>query len=159
MATNIHPHWTRVSDVKAAWHVVDASGKNLGRLSTEIATLLTGKNKPSYVPYLNTGDFVVVINAEKIQVTGAKLDKKVYYRHSGFHGGLKTQTLAELHTKYPARVLKHSIKGMLPKNAVGKNMLSRVKIYTGSEHPHAAQVNASNKAAQPSETPATASAS
>ena len=123
------------------WRVINAEGKTLGRLSSEIATLLQGKHRAGYVPYLNTGDYVVVINAEKIRVTGSKLEQKKYYRHSGYHGGLKETTLQELLATYPERVIQQSVKGMLPKNTPGKRMLSRLKVYAGENHPHSAQVS------------------
>ena len=129
------------SELKPEWQVVDAEGKTLGRLSSEIATILQGKHRPGYVSYLNTGDYVVVINAEKIRVTGNKLEQKKYYRHSGYHGGLKETTLQELLATYPERVIQQSVKGMLPKNTPGKRMLSRLKVYGGENHPHGAQVN------------------
>ena len=128
-------------ELKPEWRVVNADGKTLGRLSSEIATLLQGKHRAGYVPYLNTGDYVVVINAEKIRVTGSKLEQKKYYRHSGYHGGLKETTLQELLATYPERVIQHSVKGMLPKNTPGKRMLSRLKVYAGENHPHSAQVS------------------
>jgi large subunit ribosomal protein L13 len=148
MTSYVKPHRTRASDLNPAWHVIDAQGKTLGRLSSEIAVLLQGKHKPNYVPYLNTGDFVVVINAEKFHVTGKKLDQKIYYRHSGYHGGLKEQTLSVLLQKAPTRAIKKAVKGMLPKNTLGRHMLSRLKLYAGDAHPHAAQVNARPKAAK-----------
>lgn len=129
------------SELNPEWQVVDAEGKTLGRLSSEIATILQGKHRPGYVSYLNTGDYVVVINAEKIRVTGNKLEQKKYYRHSGYHGGLKETTLQELLSTYPERVIQQSVKGMLPKNTPGKRMLSRLKVYGGENHPHGAQVN------------------
>ena len=129
------------SELTPEWKVVDAEGKTLGRLSSEIATILQGKHRPGYVSYLNTGDYVVVINAEKIRVTGNKLEQKKYYRHSGYHGGLKETTLQELLSTYPERVIQQSVKGMLPKNTPGKRMLSRLKVYGGENHPHGAQVN------------------
>lgn len=139
-------HRTRASDLKPEWHVLDAENKTLGRLASEIAHLLQGKHRPIYVPYMNTGDFVVVINAEKIRVTGDKLNQKMYYRHSGYHGGLKEQNLARLLETAPTRALKHAVKGMLPKNSVGRNMLSRLKLYVGDSHPHEAQMNAGRRA-------------
>lgn len=148
MTTKSRPFWTRASDVEAAWHVVDAQGKTLGRLASEIATLLMGKHKPIYVPYLNTGDYVVVVNAEKVRVTGKKLEQKKYYRHSGYHGGLREQTLAGLLKKHPERAIQHAVKGMLPKNALGRRMLSRLKVYAGPTHPHEAQVRGSRRARQ-----------
>ena len=132
------------------WHVIDANGKTLGRLASEIAVLLQGKHSPNYVKYLNTGDFVIVINAEKIKVTGNKLEKKIYYRHSGYHGGLTEQTLATVLKKHPTRVLRGAIKGMLPKNTLGRKMLSRLKVYSGERHPHEAQVRGITKLKEPS---------
>ena len=131
---------TRAADLKPGWHHLDAQGKTLGRLSSEIATLLIGKNKPIYVPHLLTGDYVVVTNAEKIRVTGDKLQQKRYYRHSGYHGGLKERTLAQLLEKTPDRVITQAVKGMLPRNKLGKKMLSRLKVYAGPDHPHEAQI-------------------
>jgi large subunit ribosomal protein L13 len=144
--TSNKPHTTRASDLKPIWHVKDAEGQTLGRLSTEIATLLQGKHRPIYVRHLNTGDFVIVVNADKIRVTGKKLDQKMYYRHSGYPGGLKEETLGRLMQKTPTRALKHAVKGMLPKNAMGRHMLSRLKLYAGPTHPHEAQVAAGRKA-------------
>ena len=129
------------NELKPDWHVVDADGKTLGRISSEIAILLQGKHKPGYVPYLNTGDYVVVVNAEKIHVTGKKIEQKKYYRHSGYHGGLKETNLQQMLDKHPDRVIKQSVKGMLPKNVPGRRMLGRLKVYEGSDHPHQAQVN------------------
>ncbi len=146
MATSIKPYQTRASELKPDWHVIDAEGRTLGRLCTEIAVLLQGKHKPIYVPYLNTGDFVIVVNAEKIHVTGNKLEQKIYYRHSGYHPRLKEETLAKVLAKTPTRVIKRAVKGMLPKNSLGRHMLSRLKIYAGGEHPHEAQVNAGARA-------------
>ncbi len=146
MASSIKPYSTRASELKPEWHVFDAEDRILGRLCTEIAVLLQGKHKPIYVPYLNTGDYVIVVNAEKIRVTGNKLEQKSYYRHSGYHGGLKEQTLAEVLEKNPTRVIKAAVKGMLPKNTVGRHMLSRLKIYAGGAHPHEAQINSSQAA-------------
>ena len=156
MATYTRPHRTRASDLEPEWHVLDAEGKTLGRLSTEVAVLLQGKHRPTYVPYLNTGDFVVVVNAEKIRVTGNKLKQKIYYRHSGYHGGLKEETLGDLLERAPTRALKRAVKGMLPKNTVGRRMLSRLKLYTGDSHPHAAQLNARPKPKVVEEPPAPA---
>ncbi len=132
----------------AAWHVVDAAGKTLGRLASEIAVLLQGKHNPAYVTYLNTGDFVVVINAEKVRVTGKKLEQKIYYRHSGYHGGLTEQTLSAVLEKHPTRVIRGAVKGMLPKNTLGRRMLSRLKVYAGGAHPHEAQTSAKGNAAK-----------
>ncbi len=129
------------SELRPDWHVVDADGKTLGRISSEIAVLLQGKHKPGYVPYLNTGDYVVVVNAEKIHVTGKKIEQKKYYRHSGYHGGLRETSLQQMLDKHPDRVIKQSVKGMLPKNVPGRRMLGRLKVYAGSDHPHKAQIN------------------
>ena len=128
------------SELKPDWHVIDAEGKTLGRISSEIAILLQGKHKPGYVPYLNTGDYVVVVNAEKIHVTGKKIEQKKYYRHSGYHGGLTERTLQQMLDKHPDRVIKQAVKGMLPKNIPGRRMLGRLKVYSGNEHPHQAQI-------------------
>ena len=124
------------------WHVVDAEGKTLGRVCSEISTLLMGKHKPTYVPYLHSGDFVVVVNAEKVFVTGKKLEQKMYYRYSGYHGGLKEQRLGTLLEKKPGDAITHAVKGMLPKSRLGKQMIRRLKVYAGPDHPHEAQFNA-----------------
>ncbi len=121
------------------WWVVDAQGQTLGRLASQIAPYLRGKTKPIYTPHLDTGDYVIVINCEKIHVTGKRMDDKIYYRHSGFMGGLKKMTLREMMAKHPDRAIKIAVKGMLPSNALGRNMLKKLKIYVGPEHPHAAQ--------------------
>ena len=147
MATTARLHQTRAGDLKPGWHVIDADGQTLGRISSAIAVLLQGKHKPEYVPYLNTGDFVVVINAEKVRVTGKKLEQKIYYRHSGYPGGLRERTLADVLERTPTRVIEHAVKGMLPKNSIGRRMLSRLKLYVGGEHPHEAQIRAQQKAA------------
>ena len=148
MATSIKPYRTRASELNPAWHVIDADGKTLGRLSSEIAILLQGKHKPSYVPHMNTGDYVIVVNASKIRVTGKKLEQKIYYRYSGYHGGLKERTLANLLEKFPTRALQYAVKGMLPKNSVGRRMLSRLKLYEADAHPHEAQIRAEEKKAR-----------
>jgi len=124
---------------------MDADGKTLGRLCSGIATLLTGKHKPIYVPHLLTGDFVVVINAEKIRVTGNKLEQKIYYRHSGYHGGLKERTLKQMIERTPERVIKQAVKGMLPRNSLGRKMLLRLKVYAGPDHPHQAQIGSADE--------------
>ena len=141
--TNLHR--TKLEDIQANWHVVDASGKTLGRICSEIAILLQGKHKVSYVPYLNTGDFVVVVNAEKIKVTGDKLNQKMYYRHSGYPGGLTEKTLEEVLQTAPTKVIEHAVKGMLPKSKLGRKMMSRLKLYVGDDHPHQAQIVSSTK--------------
>jgi large subunit ribosomal protein L13 len=126
-------------EVAREWYVVDAEGKTLGRLATQIADTLRGKRKPQYTPHVDTGDFVVVVNAEKIAVTGNKLDQKRYYRHSGYPGGLRSRTLREQLDRRPTEVLRVAVKGMLPKNRLARQQLTKLKIYAGPEHPHAAQ--------------------
>ncbi|MBE9054761.1 MULTISPECIES: 50S ribosomal protein L13 [Sphaerospermopsis] len=121
------------------WYVVDATDKRLGRLASEIAMVLRGKRKAEYTPHLDTGDFVVVINAEKVAVTGKKRTQKVYRRHSGRPGGMKTETFAKLQQRLPERILEHAVKGMLPKNSLGKQLFTKLKVYAGPTHPHAAQ--------------------
>ena len=121
------------------WYVVDATDQRLGRLATEIATILRGKNKPEYTPHLDTGDFVIVINAEKIKVTGKKRTQKVYLRHSGRPGGMKTESFAQLQARLPERIVEHAVKGMLPKNSLGRQLFTKLKVYASAEHPHAAQ--------------------
>ena len=140
---------TSINDVKPEWHIIDASDQSLGRVSSEIATILQGKHKVLYVPYINTGDYVVVINAEKIKITGKKLEQKTYYRHSGYPGGIKQKTLAEIMNQSPIEAIKHSVKGMLPKNSVGRKMLSRLKIYVGDKHKHHAQFKSGESLATP----------
>lgn len=126
-------------EVRREWLLVDAEGKTLGRLSSEIARRLRGKHKPEFTPHVDTGDYVVVVNADKVRVTGRKLSDKVYYRHTGYIGNLKSITLEKLLDKNPERVIEHSVKGMMPKNPLGRAMLKKLKVYAGSEHPHAAQ--------------------
>jgi len=137
---------TKASDLKPKWHVVDAEGETLGRLATRIATILNGKHNPLYVPHLLTGDYVIVTNAEKIRVTGRKVEQKMYYRHSGYHGGLTERNLADMLEKHPDRVIRQAVKGMLPKNSLGRKMLKRMKVYVGPDHPHAAQVSGQTEA-------------
>ena len=126
-------------EIERRWYVVDAEGQTLGRLATRIADQLRGKNKPQFTPHVDTGDFVVVVNAEKIAVTGKKLDEKIYYRHSGYPGGLKQRTLREQLDRRPTEVLRLAVKGMLPKNKLAARQLTKLKIYAGPEHPHTAQ--------------------
>ena len=126
-------------EITREWYLVDAEGKTLGRLATQIADTLRGKRKPQYTPHVDTGDFVVVVNAEKIQVTGNKLDQKRYYRHSGYPGGLRSRTLREQLDRRPTEVLRVAVKGMLPKNRLARQQLTKLKIYAGPEHPHEAQ--------------------
>ena len=121
------------------WYLIDAKGKTLGRLASELAKRLRGKHKPEFTPHADAGDFFVVINAEGIKVTGNKQDGKLYYRHSGYPGGLKTQTFSQLQSKSPTRPLEIAVKGMLPKGPLGRDMLRKLKVYAGAEHPHAAQ--------------------
>jgi large subunit ribosomal protein L13 len=121
------------------WVVVDADGKTLGRLATQIADQLRGKNKPEYTPHIDTGDFVVVINAEKIKVTGNKLTEKIYYRHTGYPGGLRSRTLEEQLERRPEEVIRKAVKGMIPRTKLGRTQLQKLKVYAGSEHPHKAQ--------------------
>ena len=125
--------------VDRKWYVVDAAGCTLGRLATEVASVLRGKKKPIFTPHVDCGDYVIVINADKIKVTGKKMDQKVYYSHSDYVGGLKTTTLREMMDKKPALVVEKAIKGMLPKGALGNQMLTKLHVYAGAEHPHAAQ--------------------
>lgn len=125
--------------VQRDWYVVDATGKTLGRLASEIATRLRGKHKPEYTPHVDTGDYIVVVNAEKVHVTGNKASDKIYYRHSGFPGGLKTTNFQMLIEKQPQRAIELAVKGMMPRNPLGRAMLGKLKVYAGSEHPHSAQ--------------------
>jgi large subunit ribosomal protein L13 len=129
----------KMDEITREWVVMDASDQVLGRLATEVARLLRGKHKPDFTPHLDTGDFVVVINAGKIRLTGAKMDDKVYYRHSGRPGNLKSETARERMDKYPERIIQAAVWGMLPKNRLGRKLLKKLKVYSGSEHPHQAQ--------------------
>ena len=132
-------HSTKPSEIERQWYVVDAENQTLGRLASEIAKVLKGKHKPIYAPHLDTGDYVIVINAEKVHVTGRKMDQKMYYHHSGYPGGLKGLTLREQLDKHPTRVIRSAVRGMLPHNRLGRAMLSKIKVYSGEAHPHAAQ--------------------
>lgn len=125
--------------VQRQWHVIDAEGKTLGRLATEVAVLLRGKHKPEYTPHVDTGDYVVITNAAKVNVTGNKRSAKVYYRHTGYPGGLKEMTFEKMIDKNPERVIELAVKGMLPKNPLGRAMYRKLKVYAGTDHPHAAQ--------------------
>jgi large subunit ribosomal protein L13 len=131
---------TKAKDVEHRWHVIDASGKTLGKLATQVANLLMGKHKPTFVPYLDTGDFVIVLNATKVKVTGKKPQQKTYYRHSGYPGGLKAETYEEMMATHPTRIIEHAVKGMLPHNRLGRAMFKKLKVYEGDSHPHKAQV-------------------
>ncbi len=126
-------------DIQRKWFVVDANGKTLGRLATRVASVLKGKTKPIYTRHVDTGDFVIILNADKVHLTGRKLDQKVYYRHSGYPGGLKSITAGTLLKSKPEQVIKFAVQGMLPKTQLGKSMLSKLKIYSGDKHPHTAQ--------------------
>ncbi|MBW4634297.1 MAG: 50S ribosomal protein L13 [Iphinoe sp. HA4291-MV1] len=128
-----------VDTIERDWYVVDAANQRLGRLASEIAMILRGKNKPHYTPHMDTGDFVIVVNAEKVEVTGKKRTQKVYRRHSGRPGGMKTETFAKLQQRLPERIVEHAVKGMLPKNSLGRHLFTKLKVYVGPAHPHAAQ--------------------
>lgn len=132
-------YYPKREDISQTWYLVDASGKNLGRLATKIAGVLLGKLKPEFTPGVDVGDFVIVINAEKIEVTGNRLDQKVYYRHSGYPGGLKQITLRNQLEKFPDRVIRSAVWGMVPHNRYGRKLMKKLKVYGGSEHPHQAQ--------------------
>jgi len=127
------------SEIGRKWYLVNAEGKILGRLSSRIAQILSGKDKPTYTPHLDVGDFVVVINAEKVKVTGNKEEKKIYYRHSGYPGGLKERTYQELLDKKPQDIIRKAVRGMLPKSKLGRQMFQKLKVYAGPQHPHQAQ--------------------
>lgn len=131
--------WTKETDVERSWYIVDAEGKTLGRLASQIAAILRGKHKPVYNPSQDMGDFVVVINADKIHVTGRRMDQKKYYTHSGYQGGLKERTLRQMMERTPERVIQLAVRGMLPKNVLGRKMIKKLKVYAGPDHPHAAQ--------------------
>ncbi len=130
---------TKPADIQREWYVVDAAGMSLGRLSTRIAAVLRGKHKPTFTPHLDNGDFVVVINADKITVTGGKMEEKFYYAFSGYPGGLRSTSLRDQLATHPERVVTHAVKGMLPHNRLGRQLIKKLKVYAGSEHPHAAQ--------------------
>jgi large subunit ribosomal protein L13 len=125
--------------IERNWYVVDAADQRLGRLASEIARVLRGKNKPTYTPSMDTGDFVIVVNAEKVDITGRKRDQKLYRRHSGRPGGMKVETFAKLQARIPERIIEQAVKGMLPKNTLGRQLFTKLKVYAGSEHPHQAQ--------------------
>lgn len=128
-----------IDNLDHKWYVIDAEGQRLGRLATEVATILRGKNKPTFTPHMDTGDFVVIINAEKIEVTGRKREQKLYRRHSGRPGGMKEETFEKLQARLPERILESAIRGMLPKNSLGRKLFTKLKVYAGPSHPHAAQ--------------------
>ena len=130
----------KAKDIEREWWVIDAADKALGRLAAQVAHLLMGKHKPIYAPHIDTGDYVVVINAAKVKVTGKKAEQKIYYRHSGYPGGLKSPSFKEVFSRKPARVVELAVKGMLPSNRLGRTMFKKLKVYPGNEHPHQAQV-------------------
>ncbi|MEN8114167.1 MAG: 50S ribosomal protein L13 [Actinomycetota bacterium] len=127
------------TDIDRAWWIVDAEGIPLGRLASEVAQILRGKHKPTFAPHMDMGDYVIVVNAEKVAVTGNKETDKVYYRHSGYPGGLRSDTLADMRATNPDRLVSNAVKGMIPKNKLGRQTLTKLKVYAGSDHPHAAQ--------------------
>ena len=129
----------REQDIQRDWYVIDAQGQTLGRLATRVATVLRGKHKPNFTPHVDCGDYVIVVNAEKVHVTGQKMSQKKYYRHSGYPGGLKQVTLRDQLQKFPNRVIEAAVRGMLPKNRLGRRMFKKLKVYTGAAHPHEAQ--------------------
>jgi large subunit ribosomal protein L13 len=129
----------KAEDVERRWYVVDAEGETLGRLATRIADALRGKGKPQYTPHVDSGDFVVVVNAEKVAVTGKKMEEKLYYRHSGYPGGLRVRTLREQLDRQPTEVLRKAVKGMLPRNRLARRQITKLKVYAGPQHPHEAQ--------------------
>ena len=133
------------AEIEKRWQVVDAEGQTLGRLATQVAGLLMGKHKPVYSPHLDMGDFVIIVNAEKVRVTGNKMEDKKYYRHTGYMGGLKTTNLGTMMERHPDRVLRLAVRGMLPRNRLARHVLRHLKVYAGPDHPHQAQVNASRK--------------
>ena len=130
---------TRLQDVERVWYVVDAENQTLGRLATEIARRLRGKHKPEYTPHVDTGDYVIVVNADKVRVTGKKATDKIYYRHSGYPGGIKSINFTDLQQKHPERVIEKAVKGMMPGNSLGRAMFKKLKVYAGAEHPHISQ--------------------
>lgn len=132
-------HVVKAEDVERDWFVVDAAGQTLGRLASNIANVLKGKHKVTYSPHLDVGDYVVVVNAEKVAVTGRKMDQKMYYWHTGYPGGMRSRSLSEQLVRHPTAVVKSAVKGMLPKNRLGRRMLKKLKVYAGPEHPHQAQ--------------------
>ncbi|RDI38975.1 50S ribosomal protein L13 [Falsibacillus pallidus] len=132
-------YMAKATEVERKWYVIDAEGKTLGRLASEVASILRGKNKPTFTPHVDTGDHVIIVNASKIELTGKKLTDKIYYRHSNFPGGLKTRTALEMRTNYSERMLELAIKGMLPKGSLGRQMIKKLHVYAGAEHNQQAQ--------------------
>ncbi len=135
----IKTYTPKPEDIQREWFVIDAKDQTLGRLATQVAVLLRGKHKPIFSPHMDVGDYVIVINADKIRVTGRKLDQKIYYRHSGYPGGLRQRTLREQLQRFPERVIETAVRGMLPKNKLGRKMFKKLKVYAGENHPHEAQ--------------------
>jgi large subunit ribosomal protein L13 len=135
----VRTYTPKPADVERQWHVIDATDVVLGRLASQVATLLRGKHKPIYAPHLDTGDFVIIVNAGKVALSGKKLEQKKAYRHSGYPGGLRSMSYGDLMEKHPERAVEKAIKGMLPKNTLGRQMFSKLKVYAGPEHPHQAQ--------------------
>jgi large subunit ribosomal protein L13 len=138
-ATAMKTYQATSQDRERSWYVVDADGKTLGRLATQIANVLRGKRKPTYTPHVDVGDFVIVVNAEKVAVTGDKREKKLYWRHSGYPGGIRSQSLGDLLRKRPEEVIRRAVKGMLPRNRLARQQLRKLKVYAGPDHPHQAQ--------------------
>jgi large subunit ribosomal protein L13 len=132
-------YMAKPKEIERKWYVVDAAGQRLGRLATTIATILRGKNKAIFTPHIDTGDFVIVVNAGKIELTGKKLDQKMYYRHSGYPGGLRSESARHLLQRFPERVIEYAVKGMLPKGILGRSQFKKLKVYRTAEHPHEAQ--------------------
>jgi large subunit ribosomal protein L13 len=135
----VRTYSAKPQEIQREWFVVDAQGQTLGRLATQVATILRGKHKPFYTPHVDCGDFVIVVNAEKVRVTGKKLDEKIYYRHSGYPGGLKQVSLRRQLALHPERVIEAAVRGMLPKNRLGRKLFKKLKVYAGPTHPHQAQ--------------------
>ena len=153
MMTQTKTYNLSAKDIDKSWQVIDARGQVLGRLASEVARLLMGKHKPTYSPHLDMGDFVVIVNADKVRVTGNKLDAKIYYRHTGYMGGLKETVLSDMLQKNPRRVIELAVRGMLPRNRLARHLLRHLKVYAGPDHPHEAQVNASRKPRAPKAVP------
>jgi large subunit ribosomal protein L13 len=159
MANSQKTYTPKEGEIVRQWRVIDASSKPLGRLASEIAGYLRGKHRPTFAEHMDTGDFVIVVNAARVQVTGNKLRQKMYYRHSGYPGGFKAVVLGDMLAKHPDRVVKHAVRGMLPHNALGRKMLRKLKIHAGPTHPHIGQIRASEKAAQSKQAASTAAPS
>ncbi|MBN1639645.1 MAG: 50S ribosomal protein L13 [Anaerolineae bacterium] len=136
---NEKTHVVRTGDIKREWFVVDAAGQTLGRLASNVARILKGKHKAIYSPHLDVGDYVIIVNADKVAVTGRKMDQKLYYRHTGYPGGLRSMTLRDQMARHPTFAVKSAVRGMLPKNRLGRRMLRKLKVYAGPEHPHQSQ--------------------